>query len=317
MAQTYISNIRQVISQRLKTANKSIDVAMAWFTDPNLLAILEERQSKGILVRILLSDQPQNKKLDFSALVSLGGRVVIASASSGLMHIKLCIIDHRLTIMGSYNWTLTASRHNVELITISEDHDNTMVNVHIFEELWLQFDRSSTSFLSDGQFVLRLGLLRQIILQDDQDELDYQMTKIRLDNNQLSANARALFDSLVLAIGNRHYHQAVEIIDHYCNQQKTISIYQDPEIDRLKLEISWVRLAMIQLQEQVHENQDLINNWEKKIISWCIRPAHKSICPARRASQTKTPSQSKSRVWFCLRRSQTKATAFLGKQRCA
>jgi hypothetical protein len=109
------------ISLELRKAQKSIKVAAAWFTDPDLLAILIEKASQGIKVDVIISDNVNNEKLDFDELKRLGGTVLrVKNTGYGMMHQKFCIIDDCIAIHGSYNWSVNARTNNDESITITD-----------------------------------------------------------------------------------------------------------------------------------------------------------------------------------------------------
>lgn len=109
------------LSSELQKANKSIKVAAAWFTDPDLLKILEEKAKEGIKIDVIISDNVNNEKLDFSKLRNLGGSVLkVKNTGYGMMHQKFCVIDEILAIHGSYNWSVNARNNNDESITITD-----------------------------------------------------------------------------------------------------------------------------------------------------------------------------------------------------
>jgi hypothetical protein len=109
------------ISLELRKAQKSIKVAAAWFTDPDLLAILIEKASQGIKVDVIISDNVNNEKLDFEELKRLGGTVLrVKNTGYGMMHQKFCVIDNNIAIHGSYNWSVNARTNNDESITITD-----------------------------------------------------------------------------------------------------------------------------------------------------------------------------------------------------
>ena len=61
--QAYFDNIRSVIDQYLNQATKTIDVAVAWFTDKELFETLCSQARKGVMVRLLLFDDEDRKSV--------------------------------------------------------------------------------------------------------------------------------------------------------------------------------------------------------------------------------------------------------------
>lgn len=100
MTQPYFANIREHISTRLDLAEGSIDIAMAWFTNPVIYDVLLSRAANGIKVNLLISDSEANfrpgSSLDFSALTRKKMDVRIFRTTNGrFMHHKFCIIDNK------------------------------------------------------------------------------------------------------------------------------------------------------------------------------------------------------------------------------
>lgn len=114
------TKIHQRIMDELGKAKNFIYVATAWFTDPTLLGALEERARSGVKVEVIFSDNASNEKLDFTSLKNLGGKVMkIKRSGYGIMHQKFCVIDGKVAISGTYNWSVNAKNNNDESIFIS------------------------------------------------------------------------------------------------------------------------------------------------------------------------------------------------------
>lgn len=124
------------ICSELNNAAEEVLIATAWFTDPELLKIIEERVRSGIMIKIIIADNPDNRKLDFSTIERLGASLVrITNSGYGTMHQKFCIIDKKLAIHGSYNWSVNARKNNQESIILT-DHQGTVDSlVKIFTDI--------------------------------------------------------------------------------------------------------------------------------------------------------------------------------------
>jgi len=114
------------ISSELTNASSEILVAASWFTDNELFDILLLKVSTGIKVELIIADNQENEKLDFSLLTAKGAVVIkIKNVGYGMMHQKYCIIDKRMALHGSYNWSVNARKNNHESI-IATDHKATV-----------------------------------------------------------------------------------------------------------------------------------------------------------------------------------------------
>lgn len=112
------SNLKRVLEE----SRNEIFVASSWFTDNDLYELLYEKVSDGLSVKIIISDHEDNKRLSFKDLALLGASVkVIPTKGRGMMHDKFCVIDNKIAISGSYNWTLNARRNNSESVIYTQD----------------------------------------------------------------------------------------------------------------------------------------------------------------------------------------------------
>ncbi|WP_262152670.1 phospholipase D-like domain-containing protein [Chryseobacterium foetidum] len=105
------------IKTELLNAQSEILVAMAWFTNPELFHILEKKAAENVKISLIISDQPDNEKLDFEALRMMGVKFNrIKNIGYGMMHLKFCIIDRQLAISGSYNWSNNAKNNHEQVL---------------------------------------------------------------------------------------------------------------------------------------------------------------------------------------------------------
>ncbi|NVM66600.1 hypothetical protein FHW88_004918 [Mucilaginibacter sp. SG538B] len=117
------------IQTELLKAEFEILIATAWFTDEDLFNILVAKLSEGIHLEIIVADNQENEKLDFSLLSSKGAIVhKIKNIGYGIMNQKFCVIDKRIALHGSYNWTVNARKNNHESI-ISTNHLETVASL--------------------------------------------------------------------------------------------------------------------------------------------------------------------------------------------
>lgn len=128
MIQHVSNKIQNAIQKELFGAQKSIKIAVAWFTNDLLFQPLLLKLQAGVSVEIILNDDDVNHSkeegLDFVEFINLGG-ILRWNKSKQLMHQKFCIIDDKVVISGSYNWTNKAE-YNDELISIYKDETPTI-----------------------------------------------------------------------------------------------------------------------------------------------------------------------------------------------
>ena len=119
----FYSNIENKIVVNLQNTKVNVKIAVAWFTNPTLFHIIENLNNKNIEIELVLSNEKlnfTNEKINFQKLIDKNVLIKV-SEHPNLMHNKFCIIDNRILITGSYNWTLKAEKSNYENIIISTD----------------------------------------------------------------------------------------------------------------------------------------------------------------------------------------------------
>lgn len=133
------------VVERLDGADSRIQVAMYAFTARELAQALVRAKDRGVRVEVLLDGEFANS-CEFSKhefLHRRGVEVRLAptheKGEEGRMHHKFCLVDGRVLITGSYNWTASAEYRNEEDLLIF-DHAPGLVSRYQsrFEELWVK-----------------------------------------------------------------------------------------------------------------------------------------------------------------------------------
>ena len=128
MIEHYSHKIQNAIQKELFKANKSIKIAVAWFTNDLLFQPLLLKLAAGVTVEIILNEDEINcsneNEIDFDEFVNAGG-ILRWNDTKQLLHDKFCIIDDQIVIYGSYNWTNKAE-YNEESIAIAKEEKETI-----------------------------------------------------------------------------------------------------------------------------------------------------------------------------------------------
>jgi len=134
-------NPRKEIIKNINQAEAFINIAMYIFTDRDIALPLVKAQERGVKVRLYL-DQEQTVYLYSQSrfLVQKGIKTRI-STNNYIMHNKFAIIDNRILLTGSYNWTFSANHRNDENLMVINDPDIIARFQDYFEKLW--FDKYS------------------------------------------------------------------------------------------------------------------------------------------------------------------------------
>lgn len=147
MEQAYFSSICHKIISYLDRAQETIQVAMAWFTSSELFNTLLLCLDRNVEVELILLDNAINYMdyaPDFNQFIKAGGKLRIADSCVGFMHHKFCIVDNRIVITGSYNWTYYAETRNVENIVIFDNGEIVRLFANEFLRLKNELSLSSS-----------------------------------------------------------------------------------------------------------------------------------------------------------------------------
>lgn len=122
LQQEVISDNRAIfnrIRSEILTAKSEVLIASTWFTDDELFETLLQKSSE-VAVDIIIGDNEENNKLNFDELARSGGKYVkVKNVGYGMMHQKFCVIDRKVAIHGSYNYTNNAKRNNHESVILT------------------------------------------------------------------------------------------------------------------------------------------------------------------------------------------------------
>lgn len=127
MVTPYFSNIREALLKAFVDAHKSIDIAVAWFTNEQIFDVLLQKIAEGLRVRIVLINDDINHcgGLCFQSFIDKGGLLFFGKPGY-FMHNKYCIIDESSVYTGSYNYTYFAEHTNFENIVCIADEDSAV-----------------------------------------------------------------------------------------------------------------------------------------------------------------------------------------------
>jgi len=130
-------NPQKEIIKNINQAESFINIAMYIFTDREIALPLIKAQERGVKVRLYLDkDQVEYQYSQSRFLVQKGIKTRISS-NKYIMHNKFAIIDNRILLTGSYNWTFSANNRNDENLMVIDDQEIIEIFQNQFENLWI------------------------------------------------------------------------------------------------------------------------------------------------------------------------------------
>ena len=130
-------NPQKEIIKNINQAEAFINIAMYIFTDREIAIPLVKARERGVKVRLYLDQDQVDYKYSQSRFLVQKGIKTRISTNNYIMHNKFAIIDNRILLTGSYNWTFSANNRNDENLMVIDDPEIIALYQNQFEKLWL------------------------------------------------------------------------------------------------------------------------------------------------------------------------------------
>jgi len=129
-------NPQKEIIKNINQAESFINIAMYIFTDREVALPLVKAQERGVKVRLYLDKEQVEYQYSQSRFLVQKGIKTRISTNKFIMHNKFAIIDNRLLLAGSYNWTFSANNRNDENLMVIDDPEIIEIFQGQFVNLW-------------------------------------------------------------------------------------------------------------------------------------------------------------------------------------
>ena len=104
-------------------ARSSILVQAYSFTSETIAQALARAHGRGVQVQVLLDKSKRTPEYSVEALLSHAGIPILFDAAHAIAHNKVMIIDNRIVVTGSFNFTKAAEERNAENLLVFRDVD--------------------------------------------------------------------------------------------------------------------------------------------------------------------------------------------------
>jgi len=129
-------NPQREIIKNINRAQAFINIAMYIFTDREIALPLIKAHERGVKVRLYMDKDQVDYKYSQSRFLVQKGIKTRVSSNNYIMHHKFTIIDNRLVLTGSYNWTFSANNRNDENLMVIDDPEIIEIFQNQFVNLW-------------------------------------------------------------------------------------------------------------------------------------------------------------------------------------
>jgi len=129
-------NPQKAIIRNINQAQAFINIAMYIFTDKEIALPLINAQKRGVKVRVYLDKSQIESSYSVSRFLVQRGIKTRISTNNYIMHHKFAIIDSRILLTGSYNWTFSANHRKDENLMVIDDPEIIEIFQNQFVNLW-------------------------------------------------------------------------------------------------------------------------------------------------------------------------------------
>uniref|UniRef100_A0A8B9EXA0 Mitochondrial cardiolipin hydrolase n=1 Tax=Amazona collaria TaxID=241587 RepID=A0A8B9EXA0_9PSIT len=137
--------------RRLLSARRSLELCLFAFSCPQLGRAVRLLHRRGVRVRVVTDAQYMGLRGSQIGLLRHDGIQVRHDQGHGYMHHKFAIVDRRMLITGSLNWTTQAIQTNRENVLVVEDAEYVKLYLDEFERIWEQYNPTNYRVLVQGQ----------------------------------------------------------------------------------------------------------------------------------------------------------------------
>lgn len=128
----------KLLIKAIGEAKSTLDVAIYSLTHPDIVQAILDAEQRGVAVRIISDEQQSGGEAQKKAIQRLhdAGIPIKIDNHSGLMHLKMTIVDGSIATIGSFNYSKAASTTNDEVIMIIHDAKVAESFTAEFKDMW-------------------------------------------------------------------------------------------------------------------------------------------------------------------------------------
>lgn len=211
----------------LNSTKESLKIAVSWITNLSLFNQLEILAKRGVKISVITNNDLINNGgycLNLNELIECGIHMSLVEYPH-LLHHKFAIVDDKLLITGSYNWTRFSSKNYENMVVISDD----VIIEHFNDEFTSLLDKAEYKDISRmPEYVKeRPEYDRSAFKQYITEELDAESRETSDERNKITALRKAVqLNPSYLEILNpgvqEKYKREFEVIDNTNNIQHFI-----------------------------------------------------------------------------------------------
>lgn len=267
MTKVLFENIENELVNLLSTAKETIDIAVSWITNQKIFDVIEAKSKIGLNIRILIiSDSTNNhiNGLSFQNLIDSGSKIYVCQGPN-LMHNKYCIIDSRVLINGSCNWTNNLDT-NDENLMITED----LSILKLFQE---NFDFLIRKYILLNKFNKsqhERNNKNKFIITHEENQANYYDDKDLLEIYYINIEKKFV---VLKFLSRKHTPNGIRIYDPpFINDRTRFVTLNKNEISQLEIG----DFIVLPKDEKVQKSEYIDEAGKRQIALWLLSPELKA-----------------------------------------
>ena len=137
--------VETAIADEIASARDSVRVQAYSFTNPLIVQALADARSRGVDVIVVLDKSNRHQKSSAADIARGLGVPILIDDRHAIAHNKIMIIDGRVVITGSYNFSRAAEKSNAENVVIIE----SVPIAEKYQQNWQKHYRHSKPYQPD------------------------------------------------------------------------------------------------------------------------------------------------------------------------
>lgn len=111
----------EAVVREIEKARESVRVQAYSFTSAPIATALREARRRGVDVRVILDHSNVSQHYSEADFLSRAGIPALIDAEHAIAHNKVMVLDRRIVVTGSFNFTRAAEERNAENLLVIED----------------------------------------------------------------------------------------------------------------------------------------------------------------------------------------------------
>ncbi len=126
------------ILEQIEAARTSLKVGVFTISDDRITRAILQAHRRGIKVKIVTDNEKLFDQGSDIKQLAQAGIPVRVDHTANHMHHKFAIIDNKVVVTGSYNWTRSAALYNHENIVVTSAKSIVVGFCEEFDRLWAE-----------------------------------------------------------------------------------------------------------------------------------------------------------------------------------